>query len=161
MKGTIDQVEAFFGAITGVWTRVLTFFAVCWIASAVAVLCSSLEWHHGTGWSFHADFSEWYLVPVGWLVSIVAAAFLHWWGILHILFLLAVVYAIVFVETDLFRSNCLLFVFQTWHTLAVCNSETDSFGIYPLFYLAVIGTIIILYVCWRSWRLERADLPVG
>jgi hypothetical protein len=40
MKGTIDPVEAIFTAVSGLWGRVFSFLAACWLGYALGFLAA-------------------------------------------------------------------------------------------------------------------------
>jgi hypothetical protein len=79
MKGTIDQVDAFFEGITSVWTRVMFGFATCWAAHLLGSAAANFEWieHrpfndvYGLSWGGPAIGYKIYLLPIDWIITLI------------------------------------------------------------------------------------------
>lgn len=171
MKGTIDQVEAFFSGIGGLWGRMLSFLGTCWFSFAFAVICMSATWSWSRGFSLGGDFGDWYLLPVMWVGSILAACFnwWWWWGIPHIIYLAGALYAVLVVETNLFRSMLVLFAVECLHLqlLMLFNRGFDLADLFdlegewhPLLPFVILMQAYAIWQAWRSWRDERrVEMP--
>ena len=165
MKGTIDQVEAFFAGITGVWGRTLAFFAASWLSFGFTVVCMAATWDWSSGFSFDVSiFDMWYLLPFAWTISL-GAGFLKWWGILFVLYLGCALLGVLMMEADMFRTAMLLFVIQGWHTLLLAiafggfNIDWGFVGgeWHPLLSFMFLMHAYALWYLYSTWTKERRE----
>ena len=161
MRGTIDQVEAFFGAITSVWSRVLSFFLASWIGFVCGIVSSCVDWKRGEGFTINVyGLPKWYLVPVSWMsASLTYCA--HWWGLLQLLFLMCCVFSLIFLEADLFTTMCLLFVVESSFWWCVTWPEFDPYYLdhnwHPLIFVLILLNGVVGLAGLRAWRNNHAS----
>ena len=161
----IDTVETFFGSITGVWGRILTYFFACWIAFGYVELGDMIVWSHNSGLQVEGNYSMWYLVPVAWGVSLIVAVAKAWWlGIPYLFYLAYVLIRVVYAEDNLWRAMCRLFAAQLGHTLLVVFpfqyiENPDAFVGYffghPLQALLPLLAFAAIALAWRSKIKEQ------
>jgi len=164
MNGTLDQLDTFFGSITGIWSRILSFFLTCWAGFSLGVLAASVHWDP-TDHTFRGDFGidDWYFVPAAWMFQCVATCF-HWWGFIHGLLIVAIAVAVFYTEANLCQTLCSLFLMECWYWWFASDGFENMFGSflngygfewgkwYPFHTLMVILSAVTLWLGWRSWR---------
>ncbi len=164
MKGTIDPVEAYFTSVTGLFGRTIGLFSTCWVAFILGLLAAILSWTPGTDMSLDGDMARHLmLVPVWWMVSLVGAT-PEWWGIVYLLYLASTIFAVCILETNLFRSLCLLFVAQAFHSwrfgIGLNDGDLESYfggpAWHPFFWLLLGVTGWLTWLLVRSWRQGRS-----
>jgi hypothetical protein len=167
MKVSIDPVETFFSGISSTWGRALAFFGTCWVSFGFGFVCSSVSWRRGWGFEFEvSEFEHWFVLPIGWMYSIVAICLLRWWwGVPHGIYLAAAFYAVMILETDLFRSMLVLFIAESWHAM-FCVLTADHYyldhlfdidGGHPLLPFMLLMNAHAGWHVYDSWRNDRRE----
>jgi len=159
VKGTIDQVEVFFSSISSLWARVLSFFVATWLGFVVAGLTTAFSWAPGNEFTFNFPFKDWYYVPVEWMGATISVC-VEWWGLPHLLFLVAVCFAICVLDSDLFLTASVLFLFESWFWwwVWVWNESLyyyDWTAWHPLFLILPVMTFLVVNRQVRIWLRNR------
>jgi hypothetical protein len=163
MNGTLDLLDTFFGTITGIWGRILSFFLTSWLGFSLGVLAAGTEWSLKGGLQMKAQLSDWYFVPIGWMFWSVATCF-QWWGLIHGLILVAFAFAIFYSEANLCQTLCALFFMECWYWWFASDGFENMFGSliqygefewgtwFPFHTLIMILSPGVAWLWWRSWR---------
>lgn len=132
-------------ALSSVAGRILSFFAICWLATGAALFVE-----HGSTPNW-LDLPPLLNIPVAWLI-LTLGSLLQGWGLLTVFFLgIAFVYLVHWEKSPLM---CLLFVFlvQSAATLVPflvggMPSSTDT--------RAFVGAWLLLFILWVLLLLTR------
>src|SRR5262245_25520031 len=109
MKGTIDQVEAFFAGISTAWARALTFLIGVCAGHLLGMFASDFIWMSG---SFYSGFELMLIpsAPLSWLWAFAVSFLVPWQGLL----LLAVIgtgfYFLVYTDAPRLPIICCLVI---------------------------------------------------
>jgi hypothetical protein len=161
MRGTIDQVDAFFSAISSVWGRAFSFFAICWLGFVVGIITASAEWRAGEGLSLYVQggVENWFLVPIAWMFNSLAVCD-NWWGLPHLLFLVVVAFLLFFTDFDLFETICVAFLVESWFWWWAAGPGDNEYYFashwHPLFPILLVVTFFFASACVRSWKRNHS-----
>ena len=166
MNGTLDLLDTFFGTITGIWSRILSFFVTCWIGFGLGILAEAVRWTWDGGFVANFAISDWYFVPISWMFMCLSTC-LHWYGCVHLLVLIFFAFRIFFSEMNMCQAICSLLLIESWYWWFVgehidfTDFSSDAYWElwHPMLWFLVCVSAITAWLWWRSWRNNHPVSP--
>jgi hypothetical protein len=165
MKGSIDQVEAFFAGISSAWAKALVFLGSVSLGHLLGLFASDFAWVEG---ELHSGF-ELILVPsapLTWMWAFVTSFLVPWQGLLLMIVIGAAFYLLVYTEVPRLPITCIVAIVQAWITYAVFRPMLERPDPYAAVFwqrdppqitwlgtpFLIVATVCLGYLGYRFWK---------
>ena len=154
-----------FAGVSSAWSRMLVFFATCFLAYAVGYGCVSL------GYNEHISLASIPLLPAAWFFGIFQA-FSYSLGVLYVILLLITLLLLGLTDVSALHPVVWLFVAQMWNTFFIQRFLIDHWD-YQLFEIkpfssngflvaGIISAAVLVPYLARvllSWKNKQTEHP--